>query len=120
MTARLPRDPDAITRPEAAALLGIGERGVARLRREGLLVEVRGGRRLYSRSEVEAFLEDPWINGVEAARILGVSHNRVSQLAAAEKIPAHLTASGQRVYRANQMKVVANARRGDIGVQGAL
>ena len=110
VTSRLPPDPDAITRPEAAKLLGIGEYAVARLRREGLLTEVRGGRRLYSRSEVEAFLKNPWINGREAAKILGVSHNRVSQLAAAEKIPVHRTKSGKRVYRSGQIRVVASSR----------
>lgn len=90
--------------------MGVSERTIARLRREGLLTEVRGGRRLYSRSEVDAFLENPWINGREAAKILGVSHNRVSQLAAAEKIPAHRTTSGRRVYRLRQLEIVAHAR----------
>lgn len=110
MTTRLPRNPDAITRAEAAALLGIGEDAVGRLRREGLLTKELGGRRLYSRSEVEAFVADPWINGVQAAEILGVSHNRVSQLAAADKIPHRLTASGMRVYRKSQMAVTARTR----------
>jgi hypothetical protein len=47
--------------------------------------------------------------------ILGVSHARVSQLAAAEKIPVHVTASGRRMYRQRQLEVVANARRERLG-----
>jgi predicted site-specific integrase-resolvase len=54
---------------------------------------------------------NPWITGVEAAAILGVSHVRVSQLAANGKIPVHLTQSGERVYRRQQIEVVSNARR---------
>lgn len=110
MTRPLPRDPDAITRAEAAALLGVGEETVARYRREGLLVEKRGGRRLYSRNEVQAVADDPWLNGRQAAKMLGVSHVRVSQLANDEKIPVHLTRSGKRVYRTRQLEVVAKAR----------
>jgi DNA-binding transcriptional MerR regulator len=110
VTARLPYDPDAITRPEVARLLGVGEATVARYRREGLLVEERGGRRLYSRTEVESFLDNPWLSGRGAARILGVSHNRVSQLANDDKIPVHHTRSGRRVYRKLQVEVVARAR----------
>jgi hypothetical protein len=111
VTARLPPHPDAITRAEAAALLGVGEAAVGRLRREGLLTKGLGGRRLYSRSEVEAFIADPWLNGVQAAEILGVSHVRVSQLATEEKIPVHVTVSGRPVYPMRQLEVVANARR---------
>lgn len=83
---------------------------MARLRREGLLTEHRGGRRPYSRSEVEAFQKNPWLSGREAAKILEISHNRVSQLAAKKKIPVHRTRSGKRVYRKLQIQVVANAR----------
>ena len=66
ITRRLPLDADAINRAEAATVLGVGEALVARLRREGLLSEVRGGRCMYSRAEVEAFAADPWLNGVGA------------------------------------------------------
>lgn len=87
VTRPLPLDADAISRAVAAAVLGVGEESVARLRREGLLNEVRGGRRVYSRAEVEAFAADPWLNGVGAAQVLGVTRTRVSQLASADKIP---------------------------------
>jgi len=91
-------------------ILGVGESTVVRWRREGLLNEQRGGRRLYSRAEAEAVAANLWLTGVQAAEILGVSHVRVSQLADACKIPVHVTRSGQRVYRKEQIAVVANAR----------
>lgn len=110
VTPRLPHDPDAITRAKAAAILGIGEATVARWRREGLLLEQRGGRRLFSSAEVEAVAANPWLTGVQAAEILGVSHVRISQLADEGRIPVHVTRSGQRVYRKEQLEVVAHAR----------
>lgn len=109
MTAHKPRNPDAITLAEAAQLLGLSEIRVTRLRREGLLTKL-DGYPSYSRSDVEAFIDNPWINGRQAAVILGVSYSRVSQLAAAEKVPVHYTASGRRVYRLQQLEVVAHAR----------
>lgn len=109
MTPRNPVDPDAITRAEAAALLGISEDSVSRLRREGL-VGTREGLPSYSRAEVVAYLNNPWLTGVQAAEILGVGHTRVTQLANADRIPVRRTASGQRVYRRSQIEVVANAR----------
>jgi len=109
MTRRKSRDPDAITLAETAALLGLGETRVSRLRREGLLIRL-DGYPSYSRANAIEFLENPWLNGAQAAVVLGVSHTRVSQLANDEKIPVHLTASGQRVYRLMQLEVVAHAR----------
>lgn len=110
MTAPKPVNPDAITLAKAAAMLGRSEVQVTRFRREGLLVRLEGYPS-YSRADVQAFIDDPWINGREAARILNISHNRVSQLAAAGKIPVHMTESGKRVYRKGQLLLVANARR---------
>lgn len=46
VTRPLPLEADAISRAEAATVLGVGEESVARLRREGLLTEVRGDRRM--------------------------------------------------------------------------
>lgn len=76
----------------------------------GLLTQLEGYPS-YSRADVQEFIDNPWLNGRQAAQILGVSHNRVSQLAAAEKIPVHRTTSGRRVYRQKQLEVVARARR---------
>jgi DNA-binding transcriptional MerR regulator len=110
VTPRLHRDPDAITRSEAAVLLGVSVDTVRRMRGRGLLVGDLGPQHLYSRSEIEAFIADPWLTGAAAAKILGVGRTRVSQLASDDKIPFRLTTSGRRVYRESQTRVVANAR----------
>lgn len=109
MTPRKPANADAITLAEASRLLGLTEIRVTRLRREGLL-KTLAGYPSYSRSDVEEFVTNPWLNGQQAAMILGVSRTRVSQLAGAERIPFHRTSSGKRVYRQKQLEVVANAR----------
>lgn len=109
MTPRKPLNPDAMTLADAATMLGLSQRRVIRLRRLGLLVQL-DGYPSYSRKDVETFAENPWINGREAARILGISTSRVSQLADDELIPVHLTMTGRRVYRLQQLQVVANAR----------
>lgn len=114
MTRPKPRDPDAITLSEAAGLLGMPETTVTRLRREGLLVRL-DGYPSYSRADVQEFLDNPWLNGRQAALLLQVSHVRVSQLASEERIPVRVLPSGTRVYRMKQLEVVANARRVRLG-----
>lgn len=109
MTPRKPRNHDAITLAEAAQLLGVSEIRVSALRRDGLLVRLEGYPS-YSRTDVQEFIDNPWINGGQAAVVLGVSHSRVSQLADDERIPVHHTRAGRRVYRLKQLEVVANAR----------
>lgn len=109
VTPRKPVDPDAITLAQAATLLGLTEIRVTRLRREGLLIRLEGYPS-YSRTDIQEFIDNPWLNGRQAAQILGISHNRVSQLAAVEKIPVHRTTSGRRVYRQRQLEVVINDR----------
>jgi excisionase family DNA binding protein len=110
MTAPKPRDPDAITLVEAAKLLSISTHRVTQLRRDGLLLRLPGYPS-YSRADVENLIDNPWLNGSQAAEVLGVSRTRVYQLADSEKIPVHHTASGRRVYRLRQLEVVAHARR---------
>jgi hypothetical protein len=68
------------------------------------------GRTTYSRREAAQFARDPWLSGVEAAMILGVSHVRVTQLANKDKIPYREGVSGKRFYKRSQLEVVANAR----------
>jgi hypothetical protein len=107
----MPRsNPDAITLAEAAHLLRLSEIRVSALRREGLLTRL-DGYPSYSRADVQEFIDNPWLNGAQAALLLGVTRTRVSQLAGAEKIPVHHTTSGRRVYRLRQLEVGANARR---------
>ena len=110
MTPRKPVNPDAIAQARACELLNMKPKTVQRLRRQGLLVTLPGYPS-YSLADVQAFVEDPWLNGSQAAAVLGVSRSRVSQLADAEKIPVRLTAGGRRVYRLRQLEVVAHARR---------
>jgi predicted XRE-type DNA-binding protein len=110
MTRPKPVDPDAITLADAATLLGLSKERVSRLRREGLLATLEGYPS-YSRDDVEQYLANPWLTGIQAAAILQISHVRVSQLAAEDRIPVHFTSSGKRVYRRQQIEVVARARR---------
>jgi excisionase family DNA binding protein len=110
MTAPKPRDLDAITVAEAAVILGTTTDRVTQMRRDGLLIRL-AGYPSYSRSDVQQVVDNPWLTGVQAAAILGVSRTRVYQLADAEKIPVHHTPSGRRLYRRQQLEVVAHARR---------
>jgi DNA-binding transcriptional MerR regulator len=109
MTPRNVPDPDAITVEEASVIAGISVGTAQRYRREGLFTSLPG-RTPYSRREAEQLAHDPWLSGVEAAEILGVSHVRVTQLANKDKIPYHEGASGRRYYKRSQLEVVANAR----------
>jgi hypothetical protein len=109
MTPRKVPASDAITVEEASVIAGIAVEAVRRFRREGFFSRLPG-RTTYSRREAQQFAEDPWLSGVEAAVILGVSHARVTQLANRDKIPYREGASGRRFYKRSQLKVVANAR----------
>jgi DNA-binding transcriptional MerR regulator len=109
MTPREVPDPDAITVEEASAIAGISIGTTKRYRREGLFSRLHDWP-TYSRREAEQFAQDPWMSGVEAAVILGVSHARVTQLANKDKIPYREAASGRRFYKRSQLEVVANAR----------
>jgi predicted site-specific integrase-resolvase len=111
VTPRRPSNPDAITFNEAVKIIGVPAGTLRRWKREGLLTGRRSGRTAYSRSEALALKANPWISGVQAAAILGVSPVRASQLAASGRLPVHLTRSGERVYRRQQIEVVSNARR---------
>jgi excisionase family DNA binding protein len=110
MTAPKPRNPDAITLAEAAAMLNTTTHRVTQLRRNGLLICL-DGYPSFSRADVQKFIDNPWLTGSQAAAVLGVSRTRVYQLADAGKIPAHQTSSGRSVYRLRQLEVVAHARR---------
>ena len=109
MTPRKPLDPDRITVEEAAALLGLSRRQVSRLRREGLLGRLPGLPSC-SLADVEQYIVEPWLTGQQAAEVLGVSHNRVSQLANVDRIPYVVSPTGRRWYRQQQLMTVANAR----------
>jgi excisionase family DNA binding protein len=111
MTRRKEPNPDAITLTAAADLLDLPTWTVTWLRSEGLLGPRLEGNPSYSRSAVEAFLANPFINGSSAAKVLGVTRTRVYQLAEADRIPYFKSPSGRHWYRVKQLEVVANARR---------
>lgn len=90
-------------------MLGVSPGSVSRLRRHGLLVSL-DGKPSYSRADVQAVVEDPWLDGAQAAKVLGVGRTRVLQLAQAERIPSWVSPLGRRFYRRQQLEVVARAR----------
>ena len=110
VTPRKPVNSDAITLTQAAELLEVPLGAVENLRRQGLLKTLTG-HPSYSRADVLDVADNPWLNGTQAAAVLGVTRTRVYQLAIAEKIPVHHTKNGRRVYRLRQLQVVARARR---------
>jgi excisionase family DNA binding protein len=50
------------------------------------------------------------VTGTEAAALLGVSHQRVNQLAVGGRLPYVTHRNGTRLYRREQLEVVAQAR----------
>lgn len=115
---------DAVTQDEAAHILGVAKSTLRRWMAAGVLPS--GRRRAYrqlGRAEVEALAlsryramrpdRDPysyWVNTMQAARILGVNHSRVQQLADAGRVPYEVTPAGVRLFRRHQLEVVGNAR----------
>lgn len=113
---------DGVTYAAAAAILGVSVRSVWRLVESGDLRThgPRHARRRLSRAEVEAVAVARhrrnrsggyFIATEQAAQLLGVNRSRVRQLADADLIPYVRTARGDRLYRRDQLEVVANARR---------
>lgn len=110
-----------ITAAEAARILGCSRNHVYRLARQGRLPRAGkpNGWGQYDREVVEALSlvalpqlgggHDYWATTTEAAEILGVSVERVRQLATTGRVPA--VRHGRRwVFRRDQLEVVANAR----------
>jgi hypothetical protein len=91
-------DPDAISLTEASHLLGLGQLRVTRLQREGLLTRLPG-QPSYSRADVLAFADNPWVTDIEAAFALGVSRRRAHQLAEAGEILSRRMSNGDLVLR---------------------
>ena len=50
-------------------MLGLSEVTVSRLRREGLLIQL-DGYPSYSRTDVQEFIDNPWLNGRQAALVV--------------------------------------------------
>ena len=72
-----------------------------------------GERALGSAFDWRAHLRDPepyWITGQRAADVLGVNVARLNQLATGGKLPYENHRDGTRLYRREQLEVVAQAR----------
>lgn len=115
---------DGITLDEAAHIVGCSRRTLVRHILAGRLpASGKHERRRVYRAETEALaLQLPsskmqfdadtsyWVSAKGAAAILGVNVSRLNQLVAAARVPFEVHASGRRLYRRQQVEVVANAR----------
>lgn len=115
VTPRKPANPDAISRPEAANILGVPMSVVKILIRQGVLHRVPGQFPSLSKAQVEERARNPqsseWVTGTEAAHILGLSTTRVWQLALKDRLPFEYATSGRRRYRRAQIEVISRARQ---------
>ena len=117
----MPEPGDAVTWQEAARILDRSLSTVARLVAGGELTKgARWEHRQLSRRDVErlALARSDGVTSVasylvtrrQAAPILGVIHSRVGQLVDDDRIPYKTTPSGRRLFRRQQLEVIANAR----------
>lgn len=93
-----------LPRVKAAELLGVSKRRLDTMLRHGILPTLALG-------DVPAAREDRWITAGEAAAILGVNRQRVTQLVEAGRLPCVQPAPmARRWFRRGQVEVIANAR----------
>jgi hypothetical protein len=112
-----------VTLDEAARILGLPRATASRLLHDA---DIRGDRyrhRRQARADVETLafrvyqwrrhrhdLDPYWVTGARAAGILGINITRLNQLAVRGFVPFELHVDGTRLYRREQLAVVANAR----------
>ncbi len=115
---------DGVTLAEAAMILGCSVTGVRRLIADGALPPTdRYRHRQLARADVEVLAlriyrwrghldvaEAYWLTGQRAAGVLGVNVTRLNQLAVRGFLPFEVHADGPRLYRRQQLEVVAQAR----------
>ncbi len=65
---------------------------------------------VYRRTQHRDDVTPYWVTGKRAAELLGVNVSRLNQLAARDGAPYVVHADGTRLYRADQLRVVGNAR----------
>ena len=115
MTAKKPTNPDAMTRHEAAEILGVSIAQIPKLIRDGLLDRVKGQHPSLSRAQVEEQARNPrpteWVNVTEAALILDLSRTRVGQMSDKDLLPFEIAVSGRRRFRRTQVEVISRARQ---------
>lgn len=123
MTVMRPMDP--VTLAEAAKILGCSGAGVRRRVLAGQLPMVpRYRHRALPRQDVEHlalreyhwrvnldYERSYWLTGSRAGGLLGVSRSRLGQLSDAGQVPFERHVDGSRLYRREQLEVVAQARR---------
>lgn len=110
---------------EAARILDVTPSTVHRWISDGVLQRDRPHRRAgVDRDQVEALAarrwplgkgtrleaDSYWVTAPAAARILGVSRSRVGQLVDTGRLPYVRAARGVRLFRREQLEVIANAR----------
>lgn len=115
---------DPITLREAAAILGCSVTVVRKHIAAGRLPStVRYQHRQLSRADIEAMAlqvydwrshirqpEGYWITGQRAADVLGVNVSRLNVLAGKGFIPYEVHSDGTRLYRREQLEIVAQGR----------
>jgi hypothetical protein len=118
------RPVDGVGQAEAARILACHRWTVAEYVKTGRLPSAgRNVRRGLSRADVEALarelypwwdhLDDEdsyWVTAKHAKDILSVNHTRLNQLAVRGFVPFEVHVDGTRLYRREQLEVVANAR----------
>jgi excisionase family DNA binding protein len=110
--------PIGISDAEVAEILGVRELSVSRLVGRGVPHKPAKGRnRALDRVEVERIALERyrpshpyWLTTREAADFLGVTRERVRQLAVDDRLPC-VVHDGRRYYRRHQVEVIANARQ---------
>lgn len=119
------RPVDPVTLAEAARILGFSKSSARRYVLAGRLAS-HGSRyehRTLSRAEVEALacevwnwrrhVDNPdayWLAGQQAASLLGVSRQRLGKLGDKGFVPYVRGSDGVRLYRREQLLIIANAR----------
>lgn len=112
-----------MTYAEAAHILGVTPSTVRRHVLAGRLRQSEPGKhRMLSRADVEALAlqtykhwrqkndqESYWVTGRRAADVLGVNVSRLNQLATRGFLPFAVHVDGTRLYRREQLLIVANA-----------
>lgn len=113
---------DPVTFDEAARILGVARSTVQRMVLDCRLTsygQANTHHRL-SQGEVESLAtriyqwwehvhdaDSYWVTGAQAASVLGVSRQRVQQLAAADRLPFVGHETGTRLFRRSQLEVLA-------------
>ena len=96
--------PARLTRVKAAELLGVSDRRLDTMLRDGLLASL-------ALPDVLEAAEQRWVTNRAVREILGVGKSRVGQLVESGRLPCYQARpGGRRWFRAGQVEVIANAR----------